>query len=841
MKDLLTEISLVGAAVLFAMWLALIGGRWLARQLAAIRPYLAAFVIFTFVAMNYAQKPGGTNGVGQVEGGTNELMRTTEIAETAGAGTENGWGRIVDRFPQPPIRVAEGASVPSVVEMFLLESVATNDSYSFSMPSNGVRHVNWWLRGAYEDVFRLDLGEMRFPCGTNLCDSLWVYTWGMAGAKLGDASNRLVATGVPMSAVPGLSQFWSVDVDGGAKLLTWENFFLNRDTNTPVSAQLELMPSGDLIARSNLVETVYRRVNPDDWDDDGISNDDDLDPLSYDGDNFGPHQQLPEGANSNAYCWVDLVVAQADSLVRFVGDGYSALPDPTFIAKAGATNRVTILIGKTYQVTSRMPITCLGQSSGEIEVWQVSPMELSICWPVMIEASAMRGGSSFSMSVWPDWLGGGFTWTNSCCSLSSSGWTFTYSCNDACHCTGCAAMGYYGYESYRLHAYGGSCGCSPLGDDDDTGDDDEPLSVGVSVLFSKDAVLFESSYTNSNGQHVNGQSTTVRLICVVRGGTYGGQLSLALSGEEKLLRTSGDLLPAASIYVPSGEVRTFSSEYFGRMPSGVKNDIVAYAAFAEDVTGNVHNDFATLTAVRVKTHAQATWIPWSQRKELGVGETVLLSFEPSEENLEAAVSGCTYAQNQWKYTAPPRAMTQAVIVNCMGCELPLVFQTLEPAGLVAEIDGCDWFGAAGVAGGFVGTFDVFVVPTNVSFGAIQTREVGCISTDPSGVFTNSSYAGWLDHSLHGAGNWHGLNQRNKYYDTVTLPEIQNWVGGGSFTWPVPNEWRMSTNGVPVTIPYDSGFDQRFEVDADGTSRIKKFHWILERLTNSEHSVVREAN
>ena len=52
MKDLLTEISLVGAAVLFAMWLALIGGRWLARQLAAIRPYLAAFVIFTFVAMN---------------------------------------------------------------------------------------------------------------------------------------------------------------------------------------------------------------------------------------------------------------------------------------------------------------------------------------------------------------------------------------------------------------------------------------------------------------------------------------------------------------------------------------------------------------------------------------------------------------------------------------------------------------------------------------------------------------------------------------------------------------------------------------------------------------------
>ena len=57
-----------------------------------------------------------------------------------------------------------------------------------------------------------------------------------ADARLGDTSNRVVAT------------------------------------NAPVSAQIELMPSGDFIARSNLVERVYRRVNPDDWDDDGGPN-----------------------------------------------------------------------------------------------------------------------------------------------------------------------------------------------------------------------------------------------------------------------------------------------------------------------------------------------------------------------------------------------------------------------------------------------------------------------------------------------------------------------------------------------------------------------------------------
>ena len=35
-----------------------------------------------------------------------------------------------------------------------------------------------------------------------------------AGARLGDASNRAVATGVPMSAVPQVSQFWSAETDG---------------------------------------------------------------------------------------------------------------------------------------------------------------------------------------------------------------------------------------------------------------------------------------------------------------------------------------------------------------------------------------------------------------------------------------------------------------------------------------------------------------------------------------------------------------------------------------------------------------------------------------------------
>ena len=175
-RELLTDFALVGAAILFAAWLLLIGGRWIARQLAAIRPYLAAFLVFTLVAMNYAQK-SGTN---EPPRGASELLRTTEHSETANASTEDGWGRITDRLPQPPVRVAEGASEPSVVEMFRLASVATNEEWDFSAPSGAVVHERWQRRGAADDRFALSPAGWSFSLGGMSVTNLKVFSRGMA-------------------------------------------------------------------------------------------------------------------------------------------------------------------------------------------------------------------------------------------------------------------------------------------------------------------------------------------------------------------------------------------------------------------------------------------------------------------------------------------------------------------------------------------------------------------------------------------------------------------------------------------------------------------------------------
>ena len=123
MTDILTRFCLVGAAVLFAAWAAIVGGRWIARQFAAIRPYLAAFLVFTFVAMNYAQKSG-----------TNEPPRGASVelrVESGECKVENGG----------VVAVGDTTilhSTFSTLHSFRLEAETTNETYSYAMPTNGM-------------------------------------------------------------------------------------------------------------------------------------------------------------------------------------------------------------------------------------------------------------------------------------------------------------------------------------------------------------------------------------------------------------------------------------------------------------------------------------------------------------------------------------------------------------------------------------------------------------------------------------------------------------------------------------------------------------------------------
>ena len=821
-RDLLTDICLVGAAATSVAWVMLINRGRMARAADRIaktsRSAVAAFLFFAAIATVCAQKSG-----------TNEPPR--------GASSP----RVIE--PGPSV-------TPDDVERgYMLESVTTNAAYSYAMPTNGTRYEKWWRRGAYEDVFRLDFGDFRFPLGTYMCDYLWAYTWGMAGARLRDASNRVVATGVPMSAVPRRSRFWSAADEDGSRLLTWQDFALGRDTNELVSAQLELFPSGDYIARSNLVERVYRRVNPDDWDDDGDPNDTDPNPYVHDGDSFGPHPELPQGANSNAYCWVDIVVSNANALVTFTGDGPSALPDPRFIARAGETNRVTILIGKAYQVTCPMPIACVGQSSCEIEIYQdqYSPTEMYICWPVSIEAVSMRSGASFSMSVTPDCLGGGFVWTNSCCSVSGTGWSFVYSCGGTCTCTGCGALGYYGYEGYRISADGGLCGCGSQSGDGDGGeeeDDDGPYDAGASVSFSKSAVIFEDRYENTPGVWVERQSTQTELHCVAHGGPNGGHVRFEIVGEEKLQRVSGILLPFESD-IGAGKKIDFTITYNGKQPSYTTNDIVVTSTFTENVPGaqsEVAEEKLTSVQVWFTTAVAAPLNNKISRHNYGVCEIVNCGHQPYLPDFSwVPLNGGTMIEAA-KYRCPLDATPSPLVVRVgQDIEYPPAMRVYEPNNIEIRNTRPATKGfSPGHAGGIGMLMDIYILPLGVSFTEIAVEEVPCSVGVPTGYFSFPAMAGVASHTTqNGAGTWCNVQEGNKmgvdrpgiYGEllpmtpdgTLTNDVIVGWLEGTLY-WPTPFGWNVkgTTGSQPEHKQFATWVAHETWIHSDGSCGVRKF-------------------
>jgi len=168
--------------------------------------------------------------------------------------------------------------------------VTTNETLSYTMPSNAVYVSNWHIHGARSSFGNnvVNLGgasapDWAFPLGTNgaAFSSFWYFVDGRIRPKPKDAFREICAVGVPMSAVPGKSRLWAM-ADGDSRVLTWENFFFFGDTNAPVNAQIRLFANGDFTTSSNYVETVCRRVNPDDWDGDGLANEKDENPLAYD-------------------------------------------------------------------------------------------------------------------------------------------------------------------------------------------------------------------------------------------------------------------------------------------------------------------------------------------------------------------------------------------------------------------------------------------------------------------------------------------------------------------------------------------------------------------------------
>ena len=123
-----------------------------------------------------------------------------------------------------------------------------------------------------------------------------------------------------------------------------------------------------------------------------------------------------------------------------------------------------------------------------------------------------------------------------------------------------------------------------------------------------------------------------------------------------------------------------------------------------------------------------------------------------------------------------------------------------------------------------------LLPHYVSFANLEVIELPRIANDARGYYDQLSKTNLWDHGLHGAGVWVEVEAGNRVSDTATM-EINNppWLGGGSFTWPIPNAWRVKNDVNETNIFCNT--DQRFELYASGTAQLLKFGCVGERATN----------
>ena len=722
------------------------------------------------------------------------------------------------------VEVEQRTSSNSTVQLGLptsthfLTSVKTNVSYSYEMPTNAVRYSSWWMRGGYEDVFSLSFGDWSFPIGTASVSSLWVYTWGKVRTKL-RGGYEIAEIGAPMSAVPQFSQFWHSDGTNGSKILTWHNFFLGRvpiaqaSSNSvysvfsvvPISAQLELFPNGDYIARSNLVERAYKRVNPDDWDDDGIPNDIDDEPLVGNGENFGPSDDLPDGANADNYCWVEVTVSGANSLVTFQGDKPSNLPDPRFVARAGEAYRVNLLIGKTYRVSSAQPIECTAKSNDAISVDKTSASTMHVVYPVSYEiVDAMRSVSRQVRMVPP--LVGSIQWdTNSClCHAKTDADSFNLPmCYGACSCYSCDPGGFtFNYEGYSLSFGGVECDCAPHIPEEE---DDGPYAASASVSFSKSAVIFEDEYMNTPTETVPRRSTSTTLTCTAHGGPNGGRAIFTLANAEKLIRKSGVDLPI-EIDVAAGHKVSFNIVYEGVEASGAEGDIVATAQFVDNKNGELELvvDRITIIKIYLYTAVEAFGNRSRERHEYGVAEWVNYRHYPVDAKVEWMVYNGFVLLSDKKILECPLNVTQGGInVSFNDVVYEPIISVCEPSGIVcsgAIMVDCNT--AKGVAGHFGMTlYDLFLTPRTVSFGRLYIEEIPSDNGSRFGYFLSSFFDNKSSHGYSaGAGIWRSVLPDNTIFtvDNVTFGSAPPPWNEGGMVWPIPMGWH--TNNVPLGTP-----------------------------------------
>ena len=731
-------------------------------------------------------------------------------------------------------------------------------------PVGAVTQEMWRLRGAYDDHVSIPSASgwsLLTPSGRVVSlDVLASGGFGVSprqtsypppfanGFSLAPAANWNALAGEERASV-----FWHALTPSNSLIATWQDALLGRSATNIVSFQAEFQPGGGFEYRYADRRVSYAPMPPFDLDGDGLENSVDPDPLAAGPDAHGTNAEWYDtvcsnvlsaaegqdgvelswlgGANSNAYFFAEVVADIGPAAVYFIGDAEeSRLGDPVVVALAGETNRVPLLVGMGYSVSSDVPFSVnvpdgVSAVSNGVFAFHV---ERPVSFEFVQDANALATGVvAYTVLVDPPGLDGTFAWESTGqplpqrggvaplrappmrsgsgggCGFVGFGNYVIFTCGESCDCGGCEAVGSYTYENVYMPVSGGPCGCTPH--DDPPEDPEDPPSGGgepqdppppvpsVSASFSTSAVIFEDWYENSPGSWVEKRSTQTTLTVSADGGEHGGMLYITCQNLDKLAVAGGGqpTLPS-SVSVGAFEHVEYTYTYEAVSASSGVGDIKVTAGFSEFMTGiALDPSVAELTAVKV--WVKATYLallnPCENRHTYGVGEIVECRHSPQSLSVSwTALGNGTISNSVPKRLICPLLQDAAGIrADYNGASLPIPLNVMEPTGI--ECTNAAFLPAAGGLG--IGMrLDLIVTPLTVSFEGLAMQEVPSNVGTHTGYFDDMAFADrWSHTTLWGAGVWCNISQGNIFCrDTSRMLEWPQPWASGQLVWAIPIGW-----------------------------------------------------
>ena len=502
MPEIITKLILAVAVAILAAWSALRFAcvvRVAVASIGRMRRSMAVVMLVVTVACSViAQKRGGGDGRLQSDLKTSgsEVLSRENAAEKRvldeSLTSKADVPLLRDVLPYPAAGVV--ISPEDILRGWRVENVVSNAvieyGYDCGDYSNLVYWSSWRQRGGREMRGLVDIDGFSFSLGTNEIERVIVLSGGTLWMYPVESPRLVLSAALDWASFePGVSRFWVADTYDGSKLITWEDVFANRDGTGQYSAQIELHRNGDFTIRSNSVETVCRRLNPDDWDGDGLSNVTDPSPMVGNGDCYGTSVDwynaqctnlftAVQGADGPVLCWHDLdseksyywlelafASAEEPWTVSVKCDGPSDLGDMCVIMRTGAPCRIPLLVGASYTIESDAPISSAVPSDDGAHAQTISvpgKYGLSVAYPLMFSCTYI-GDSSYALNASVTNICASFQCvSNACCACSCATNIFRMSCGEYCGCDGglhdftCVAA----WEGYsRSFLWSGYCPC----------------------------------------------------------------------------------------------------------------------------------------------------------------------------------------------------------------------------------------------------------------------------------------------------------------------------------------------------------------------------------------------